>query len=491
MTENDDRQISFLQQQQLYLRRAISHFTNPKVFLYTGQNRSEVPDGVVHVKVDSSVKSIRWDAFSGCKDMVTIEFNDGLERIEGRAFVDCHSLRNPQIPPTVREIGDLAFSTCLALCSLDLPEGLETIGRAVFPSCSFRNVRIPSTMDTVGEKVFSCCTDMVSVEIPDGVTTIGDEAFFQCLELRNIAIPATVTTIGDNAFEYCFKLQDKYPDPYDLIEALKSRFDVKPVHKLCYYQSHYSLDNTLSILKIAMKADKSESRQDVLGMTPLHILSLSKKQDLEFHKKLVKKHPKDLLIKDEWGCIPVYYACLCDASLEIVQFLLKAHRSLFSEEKLTWDKIIDNFSIMFVSTEVLRYVVMWSVAPRLDVLNHDPWCIDVLREIQNVPEGGRKNWKEKESQIRKVHRKVAKYELRELSSLLELAAWKAKLDSSLAVAATTSSSTGTSKEKKNGGGEEEEEDAELNYAVLRQNCRIQCGAEHMIPNILSFVDTIF
>ena len=463
--KQSSRRISFLKQQQLYLKRELSHFKDPTVFLYTGQNRSEIPDDVVHVKIDDSVKVLPSEAFSECKQMITIEFNDGLERIEGRAFVNCHSLRNPQIPPTVRSIGDLAFSNCLGLYSLDLPEGLETIGRAAFPSCSFRNVKIPSSMTEVGEKTFSCCTDLFSVEVPDRVTAIRDEAFFQCLELRNVAIPDTVTKIGDGAFEYCLRLQDKFPHPYDLLEALKKRFHGKPVHKVCYYQSHYNLDDTLSVLKLAIKADRSKDRQDTLGMTPVHILSLSKKQDLELHRKLVCTYPEDLLIEDEWGCLPIYYACLCDASLEIVRFLLKAHKKLFSDHKLGWEKIIDSFSIMFVSTEVIRYVVHWSITDRLHCLNYDRWQADVVNEIQNIPGGGRKTWKERDDQIRRVHRKLSRYEIKELTSLLEMAAWKAKLD----------------------GSENENDDNE----EFRRHCRHKCGAEHMISNVLSFVDKIF
>jgi len=184
-TEDEDssppREISFLQQQQLFFRRAITHFTNPDLYLYTGQTRDQIPDDVLHVRVDPCVRVIEWDTFAGCKNMKTIELPHGLVRIMGRAFIDCYALQDPQIPPTVKEIGDMAFSTCLGMNSLDLPEGLERIGRAAFPSCSFRNVKIPKTMTEVGDKVFSCCTDLISVEIPLGVTAIQREAFFSVL----------------------------------------------------------------------------------------------------------------------------------------------------------------------------------------------------------------------------------------------------------------------------------------------------------------------
>ena len=115
MAEEDQeslpREISFLQQQQLFFRRAINYFTNPDVYLYTGQSRDQIPDDVLHVRVDSSVRVIDWDTFAGCSMMRTIELPHGLLRILGRAFIDCYKLKDPKIPTTVKEIGDMAFSS--------------------------------------------------------------------------------------------------------------------------------------------------------------------------------------------------------------------------------------------------------------------------------------------------------------------------------------------------------------------------------------------
>lgn len=301
MAEQDEdsppREISFLQQQQLLFRRAINHFTNPDVYLYTGQTRDQIPNDVLHVRVDPSIRVIGWDTFAGCSMMRTVELPRGLVRIMGRAFIDCYKLKDPEIPSTVKEIGDMAFSSCLAMHSLDLPEGLESIGRAAFPSCSFRNVKLPTTLNEVGDQSFSCCTDLVSVEIPYGMTAIQNEAFFQCLELRNLAIPDTVNVIGENAFECCFKLEDIFPERENLIEALRTRFNHLPLHKICYYQAHQSTERTLQELSQAMfdmnaletvgDARMETMKQDVFGMTPLHLLAMSKKQDKKIYQLLV------------------------------------------------------------------------------------------------------------------------------------------------------------------------------------------------------------
>mmetsp|Transcript_44407 Transcript_44407/g.106985 ORF Transcript_44407/g.106985 Transcript_44407/m.106985 type:complete len:622 (-) Transcript_44407:219-2084(-) len=445
--DSPPREISFLQQQQLFFRRAITHFTNPDLYLYTGQTRDQIPDDVLNVRVDPSVRVIEWDTFAGCGQMRTIELPHGLIRIMGRAFIDCYALRDPQIPPTVKEIGDMAFSSCLAMNSLDLPEGLERIGRAAFPSCSFRNVRIPRSMNEVGDKVFSCCTDMISIEIPQGVTAIQSEAFFQCLELRNVAIPDSVNVIGDNAFECCFKLQEVFPEEDSLIEALKTRFDDLPLHKICYYQAaHQSTEDTLQELSEAMMdmealetvgGERTETmRQDAFGITPLHILAMSKKQDLELYQFLVETYPEDLLVYDTWGYLPVYYACLSDAPLEVVQYLLDTHKRLSENAiaELSWHTIVDSFSIMFVSAAVLKGVIYWTIVDRLEHnIPYAPWREEIINAIDLIPDGGRKTWKEKDKQVNAVYDLVKLYELKEMTSILEMVAWKSKVDQSQGV----------------------------------------------------------
>lgn len=524
------REISFLQQQQLFFRRAITHFTNPDLYLYTGQTRDEIPDDVLHVRVDPCVRVIEWDTFAGCKNMKTIELPHGLVRIMGRAFIDCYALQDPQIPPTVKEIGDMAFSTCLGMNSLDLPEGLERIGRAAFPSCSFRNVKIPKTMTEVGDKVFSCCTDLISIEIPLGVTAIQREAFFQCLELRNVAIPETVNVIGDNAFECCFKLQDKFAEEESLIEALRRRFDDLPLHRIIYYHAHQDTEDTLQELSQALmdmealetvggERSGSMRQQDAFDMTPIHILAMSKKQDLELYQFLVETYPEDLSLQDAWGYLPIYYACLCNAPLEIVQYLLDTHKQKSEKTgtpQLDWETIVDSFSVMFVSADTLKCIILWTISERMERVHYPIWKEEIMHEINMIPDGGRRVWKLKENRISAAKEKLALYELREITSLLEMAAWNCKVQQSIEVmkeeegaettakeqeigdgetkrlsdtttaTSTLASSERSSTSKKSGEGSKLSADEDLDTTQARTNCRINSGAELIISNVLPY-----
>eukprot|EP00980_Cylindrotheca_fusiformis_P030597 scaffold25086_cov127-Cylindrotheca_fusiformis.AAC.1 len=369
--------------------------------------------------------------------------------------------------------------------SIQFPEGLEGIGRATFPSCSFRTVKIPRSMPTVGEQSFSCCTDLVSIEIPYGVTAILDEAFFHCVELRNVAIPSTVNTIGDNAFECCFKLLEKFPEEEALIAALRTRYDGLPFHKICYYQAHHaSTEETLQELTDIAEAEQSSllKRQDAFGMTPLHLLALSKKQDIRVYQWLVERNPEDLLLEDTWGYLPAYYACLSgDASLEIVQYLLNKA----PQTKRDWKKLVDSFSIMFVQPTLLRHVVYWCIEDRLKQnIEYEPWRRVLMSLLERFEElEGRRYWEEKENLIALVHRKLAEYELKEVTTLLELVAWKCKLCQSHQTILTTATAENVANEN----------DGDIPTTIgngedgFRKGCRIYSGAELIISNVVRFL----
>lgn len=57
----------------------------------------------------STIDSIGWWAFYGCKTLSSVEFNDGLNSIEYGAFMNCHNLKEVSLPYTVFSIGEDAF----------------------------------------------------------------------------------------------------------------------------------------------------------------------------------------------------------------------------------------------------------------------------------------------------------------------------------------------------------------------------------------------
>lgn len=140
--------------------------------------------------IPSSVTRIGDRAFSGCRGLVKITFQEGLVEIGTEAFMNT-LITALQLPDSVVSIGDRAFRQSYLLNSLSLGKGLRRIGDYAFEF----NVKIKR------------------IQLPDGLESIGNYAFSKCLNLLVLHIPASVMEIGDNIIFDCREFEDVYVDP--------------------------------------------------------------------------------------------------------------------------------------------------------------------------------------------------------------------------------------------------------------------------------------
>jgi hypothetical protein len=310
------------------------------VFVYTGVEK--VPKNVTKVKIASSVTAIPPYTFRDCRNLRHVYLYEGLVVIGEGAFYCCSVLQHVEIPSTVKVIGNRAFYCC-SLREASIPDGIEFVDQAAFWGCNFPNFRLPECSSEIPNRLVEFCSSCYSVEILEHTKVIDEATFAFCCAMRNMAIPPTVEFIGKRAFQECDQLRKIYKDDNILIQALRTRFDRLPMHQVSYYQSYHSTKSTLENLKKAIKESKAENygRQDCFGMTPLHILALSKKQELGPYKLVVRYYSKDLVTEDKWGDLPIYYACTVNAPTEIVRFLLYIHKKEFPDIDLKWERMIE------------------------------------------------------------------------------------------------------------------------------------------------------
>ena len=68
-------------------------------------------------------------------NVVTVEFEDGIEKIPNGICYEAEKLKDVVIPDSVKVIGQNAFDGCLGLTSVELPEGLVRIEKSAFYYC--------------------------------------------------------------------------------------------------------------------------------------------------------------------------------------------------------------------------------------------------------------------------------------------------------------------------------------------------------------------
>lgn len=95
-------------------------------------------------------------------------------------------------------------------------------------------ISVPEEIDGVpvtiiGQYAFSNCINLKSVNIPEGVKVIGASAFEWCEGLTEITVPNSVILVGDRAFSFCLALESiKIMNPnckiYDSASTIHDRY---------------------------------------------------------------------------------------------------------------------------------------------------------------------------------------------------------------------------------------------------------------------------
>ena len=198
------------------------------------------------INIGNDVKKIPSYAFYGCTSLTSIAIPNSVTEIGFRAFEDtgwydnqgygilyldncCLGYKGSEpigalsIKKGTRLIGEEAFSLCVKLTSVTIPNSVTTIGNEAFSATGLNSVTIPNSVTKIGFRAFqntvwydnqadgilyldNCCLGYKgdkptgSLSLKEGTRLIGDNAFFYCFGLTSVTIPNSVTTIGDKAF---------------------------------------------------------------------------------------------------------------------------------------------------------------------------------------------------------------------------------------------------------------------------------------------------
>ena len=154
------------------------------------------------------VTSIAENGFYNYENLKKITLPETIKEIKFAAFSYCMALENIEIPDSVTTIGHSAFFNCMALKSIKLSNSLTQLDSQVFCYCTaLTSIEIPNSVTSIGNSTFDRCTALKSIKMSNNVTSIGTSAFLNCTALTNIEIPNSVTSIAEGAFQYCSSLK--------------------------------------------------------------------------------------------------------------------------------------------------------------------------------------------------------------------------------------------------------------------------------------------
>jgi hypothetical protein len=240
-------------------------------------------------------------------------------------------------------------------------------------------------------------------------------------------------------------------------------------------------------------------------MTPLHILACSSVHNLELYHVIVEKYPANLITEDRWGAVPLLYAIWGDAPSEIINFLIDSYQSLYPDHEFDWTDmvitlgranapvdVIQNLLVVqhtlypgynigwdqillqlarattrtepFASPAAFCFITRCSIATRVRAIGVKHFRDDMADNWMGNEDSdfNREMWCNET--LTKLEYYESEYEnLKESTSLLELALWKMNIDAS-------STDNDVAMEVDN-----------------RLQCRINCGAEYVIENVLPYL----
>ena len=370
-------------------------------------------------------------------------------------YTGCKPTPRVLVDSSVQSIGDGAFRDCKELVMLKFSdEGrLKRIGMNAFRRCtSLQRIIIPSSVEVLDQSAFGYCTKLMNVVLNEGLEYLGDSVFEGCASLRQVTIPTTVIVIGHCAFRNCTKLKH-----VQLNEGLEHIED-------------QSFEGCISLQQIDIPSTVEDIGHCAFS-TCTRLMNVTLNEGLEyidcqaFEETSIERIsiPSTVkVIKSQVFrmCQNLVAVQFCD---EIEAFVSKTslrdwwHRGSCetveggtSIKNIIFCNVINSYVFLSQRNIAKRFEALKSTTWQMDINNMLKWD-NICRDVCNP------NWDA-------VELKLEHYEyLEERAFLLELVLWKWKIKEQLCA------------------------QTHGNLIPMRSQHRIACGANIILPKVLSFL----
>lgn len=204
--------------------KSLVHIKLPDGLVAIGDNAFGSCDRLESLSIPSTVARIDDSAFVGCSSLKEVVIPEGVYKIGKNVFKDCIGLKTISISANLVKIDAGSLRGCISLENIVVnPKNkyYKSFGGVMFnknkskilcypPVKPDEIYEIPDSVSEIEDWAFSDCRNLKSIVIPDSVQRIGEGAFFRCENLEKVVIPYSVDCIDDTAFRGCTKLREVY-----------------------------------------------------------------------------------------------------------------------------------------------------------------------------------------------------------------------------------------------------------------------------------------
>ena len=181
---------------------SLKNITIPDSVIYIGDSAF---DGTAYYENgfnwENKVLYINNHLIKAKKTITTCDIKQGTKTVAPAAFSGCTNLVEINFPKSLASIGPYAFYGCSKLKNVLIPNKMTSIGAFTFYNCSsLKNINIPSSIKYIWDSAFYNCSSIKHINLPEGLLSIGVSAFAKCSNLTSVVIPLSITTIGKNSF---------------------------------------------------------------------------------------------------------------------------------------------------------------------------------------------------------------------------------------------------------------------------------------------------
>lgn len=155
-------------------------------------------DDLEEITIPSSIKHVGNAAFAYCGKLKKVTIMPNTGEWEEKTFAYCQNLQSAEILG-MKELSEGMFLFCNRLTNITLPKELYKIGTSALEGTGIKDIQLPSGLKEIWLSAFED-TDLIKVELPKSLEILQTGAFCKCENLTEVTVQGPISKLGAEVF---------------------------------------------------------------------------------------------------------------------------------------------------------------------------------------------------------------------------------------------------------------------------------------------------